>query len=163
MSNKEPKPLRRGKKFHKKIQKDWLVNAQGEVKCERVVLKTDKSKGRVDIFVDYDDPEAPIAIVEIKASDWDKMTDTAVLQNVKRQIRQIWKYIETQIVGPDYLPTGEGKDVCPDIIFPRRPKNEKRMKLIEAMFLEEGIPVVWDDESWEECKKRNLSANGNSQ
>jgi hypothetical protein len=31
------------------------------------------------------------------------------------------------------------------------------MKRVEEMFLEEGITVVWHDETIEECKKRNLS------
>ncbi|MCK4628302.1 MAG: hypothetical protein KAT56_04825 [Sedimentisphaerales bacterium] len=35
---------------------------------------------------------------------------------------------------------GEGKDVCPGIIFPKRPKDKKRMELIESLFIEEGIP-----------------------
>jgi hypothetical protein len=162
MPNKEPEPLRRGKEFHKKIQKDWLENAQGWIKCEKIVLKTNNRKGRVDIFVDDDDPEGTIALVEIKASDWDKMTDKAVRRNVRRQIRQIWDYIETQIKGPDYVPTGEKKSVCPGIIFPKRPKDEKRMKAIETMFIDEGIPVVWIDESLEECKKLNNSSGGSS-
>jgi hypothetical protein len=114
------------------------------------------------IFVDDDGPEGTIALVEIKASDWDKMTDKAVRRNVRRQIRQIWDYIETQIKGPDYVPTGEKKSVCPGIIFPKRPNDKKRMKLIETMFIDEGIPVVWNDESLEECKKRNKSSGGSS-
>jgi hypothetical protein len=158
MQKSEPEPLRRGKEFHRKIQKEWIENAQGRIKCERIVLKMNNKKGRVDVFVDDDDPEGTIAVVEIKDSDWDKMTDKAVRRNVRRQIRQIWNYIETQIKGPDYVPTGEGKSVCPGIIFPRRPRNEKRMKLIEAMFLDEGIQVVWNDESLQECKRRNLNS-----
>ena len=134
-----------------------MEDAQGIVRCERIVLKTNNKKGRVDIFVDDKDPEGTVAIVEIKASDWDKMTDKAVRRNVRRQIRQIWDYIETQIKGPDYVPTGEGKSVCPGIIFPNRPKENKRLKLIETMFFDEGIQVVWNDESLEECKRRNRS------
>lgn len=153
----EPEPLRRGKIFHRKIQKEWMEDAQGTVKCERIVLKTNDRKGRVDVFVDDDDPEGSIGIVEIKASDWDKMTDKAVRRNVRRQIKQIWDYIETQIKGPDYVPTGEGKSVCPGVIFPKRPRDDKRMKLIETLFDNEGIQVVWNDESLEECKKRNLN------
>jgi Holliday junction resolvase-like predicted endonuclease len=158
MPKNEPEPLRRGKEFHKKIQKDWLENGQGWIKCERIVLKTNNRKGRVDIFVDDEEPEGTIALVEIKASDWDRMTDKAVRRNARRQIKQIWDYIETQIKGPDYVSTGEKKSVCPGIIFPKRPKNEERMKLIETMFMDEGIPVVWNDESLEECKKRNQIA-----
>ena len=159
MPKSEPEQLLRGKEFHRKIQKDWIDNAQGIIKCERIVLKENNRKGRVDVFVDDDNPEGVIAVVEIKASDWDRMTEKAVRRNARRQIRQIWGYIETQIKGPDYVSTGEGKSVCPGIIFPRRPKDEIRLKLIEEMFFDEGIQVVWDDESPEECKRRNLNSN----
>ncbi len=56
-----------------------------------------------------------------------------------------------------YVPSGEGKDVCPGIIFPKRPRDKDRMKRIEDMFLEEGIAVVWHDETIDECKRRNRS------
>lgn len=154
-TNREPEQFKRGKTFHKKIQKNWIDTAQGRVRPERSVLKKGKRKGRVDVFIEDDDSEGIIAIVEIKASDWDKMNDRAVRRNVRRQIKQIWDYIETQIVGGEYVPTGEGKNVSPGIIFAKRPKDKELMKLIEFMFLEEGIPVVWDDESMDECRKRN--------
>jgi len=41
--------------------------------------------------------EKLVAIAEIKASEWDAMTPTAVRRNVKRQARQIWSYIESQL------------------------------------------------------------------
>ena len=157
-TRKEPIQLRRGKKFHKNIQKNWIETAQGKVKAERTILKRNKRKGRVDVFVDDDDPEGTAAIVEIKASDWDKMTDPAVRRNIRRQINQIWDYIESQITDGEYVPTGVGKSISPGIIFPRRPKNKNRLKLIEDSFLEEGITVVWDDELIEECQKRNVSS-----
>ena len=123
-SGKEPAPLRRGKAFHKKIQQDWLGTAEGTINPERSVLKQNKRKGRVDIFVDDNDPNGTIAIVEIKASGWDKMTDKAVRRNARKQIRQIWEYIETQLIGGENVETGEGKDVYPGIIFPKRPKDK---------------------------------------
>ncbi len=84
------------------------------------------------------------------------MTDEAVRRNVRRQIRQVWSYIESQIVEGEYVEDGEHKDVCPGIIFPKRPKDGERMKLIEEMFEEEGIPVVWHDETIEERKARGI-------
>ena len=146
-SSKEPEQLRRGKAFHKKIQTDWMRTAEGEVRPEKGIVKRNGRRGRVDVFVVDDAPDGTVAIVEIKASDWDRMTDTAVQRNVRRQIRQVWGYIESQIIGGEYVPTGEGKSVCPGIIFPRRPEDRDRMRLIEDLFLEEGISVVWDDES----------------
>ncbi len=133
--NKPPDQLIRGNKFHKKIQEDWKKTAEGEVKPERTIIKQSGRKGRVDIFVDDEDTEGVIAIVEIKASDWDKMTDTAVRRNVRRQIKQVWDYIESQISKGEYVKTGEGKSVSPGIIFPKRPTNKSRMKLIEDLFL----------------------------
>ena len=151
----EPTALRRGKIFHKKIQKDWIETAQGKIKAERTILKKNQRKGRVDVFVDDVDPDGTAAIVEIKASDWDKMTETAVRRNIKRQIKQIWDYIESQIINGEYVLTGVKKSISPGIIFPKRPKNQNRLRLIEESFWEDGITVVWDDESTEECQKRN--------
>ena len=83
--------------------------------------------------------------VEIKHSDWDKMMPQGVRRNVKRQARQIWRTIELQ-------PTLDG--ICPGIVFPKRPSDPKRLELIEHLFEEEGIPVVWEDEPTAERKAR---------
>ena len=107
----------------------------------------------MDIFVYDDDPGGCLAIVEIKASDWNAMTDRAVRRNVRRQIKQVWDYIEPLI--EEYVENGGGKSVSPGIIFSKRPQSKDRLKLIEESFLEEGIVAVWDDESIAECKKRN--------
>ena len=146
-NSSEPEQLIRGKAFHKKIQRDWVNTAEGNTKAERTVLKRNQRKGRVDVFVDDDDPEGTAAIVEIKASDWDRMTGVAVRRNIRRQIKQIWDYIESQIVEGVYVPTGVRKSISPGIIFQRRPKEPDRVKLIETSFWKEGITVVWDDES----------------
>ncbi len=139
----EPTQLRRGKAFHKKVQTDWLNTAEGRILIEKAITKPTGRKGRIDIFVD-DDGDKLVAVAEVKASDWDKMTDSAVRRNVIRQIKQIWDYIDSQIKTK--------KDVSPGVIFPKRPKDKARMKLIEDMFEEEGIPVVWQDETIEERK-----------
>jgi hypothetical protein len=143
--NSEPKPLRRGKEFHKKIQKEWVNTAEGEVTPEKSTIKPSGRKGRMDVFVRCD--ETLVAIAEIKVSDWDVMTLTAIRRNVKRQARQIWDYIESQ--------SELGKDVSPGVIFPKRPKDHDRINLIEQMFNEEGISVVWGDESIAERKARS--------
>lgn len=153
--NREPSQLHRGKAFHRLIQQEWEREAEGDVKSERHIRKPNGRKGRVDVFVNDDDPESSIAIVEVKATDWDKIKKKNLRRNIRRQIRQIWSYIESQILNGQYVKDGEGKDVCPGIIFPRRPKDRERMKQIEEMFEEEGIPVVWHDETIEERKMRS--------
>ncbi len=46
------------------------------------------------------------------------------------------------------------KEISPGVIFVRWPVDKERMKLIEDMFEDEGIAVVWRDESIEERKGR---------
>ena len=65
------------------------------------------------------------------------MTDSAVRRTVRRQIKQIWEYVDSQ------LP--EGKEVSPGVVFPKRPEDLSRIKLTEDILEEEGIPVVWQD------------------
>ena len=139
----EPEQLRRGKKFHKQIQDDWEQHADGQVSREKRITKTSGRRGRIDIHAKADDDS--VAVVEIKASDWDKMTLQALRRNVRRQIKQIWGYIEAEL---------QNADVSPGVIFPQRPKDRERTKLIEEIFEEDGIPVVWNDETIEERKRR---------
>ena len=145
LKKREPKQLRRGKDFHKKIQKEWLNSAEGIVKPERGILKPSGRKGRIDIFVKSD--EELVAVVEIKNSNWNAMTDEAVRRNVNRQASQIWDYIESQL--------DLGKEPTPGVIFPERPRDLDRMNLIERLFEEKGISVVWEDESTAERKARS--------
>ncbi len=108
MTSKEPTNLRRGKAFHKKIQAEWKTEAEGDVKEEKTITKPSGRKGRIDVHVGTD--EGYVAVVEINASDWDKMTLQALKRNVRRQIRQIWDYINSQLATKT--------DVCPGVVFP---------------------------------------------
>lgn len=140
----EPEQLRHGKLFHRKVQDSWLRDAEGKVTVETRVAKPDGRPGRVDIFVNPDKDDG--AIVEIKASDWDRMTPRAVRRNVRRQAKQIWDYIEPQ--------GRKGKSVSLGIIFPKRPVSPERLRLVEDLFWEQDIPVVWEDEMKEERRAR---------
>jgi hypothetical protein len=143
-SKPEPQRLRAGKEFHRQVQADWRATAQGNIEVENTTKKLGGKAGRMDVFVSEEGSEVR-AIVEIKHSDWDKMTPAAVRRNVKRQARKLWRYIESQ----------ESLDgICPGIVFPKRPRDEQRLRLIEELFEEEGIPVVWEDESVDERKAR---------
>ena len=141
----EPEPLQRGKRFHKAIQADWGQTAEGHVTIEKSITNPNGRRGRVDVFVE--DESELVAVAEIKASDWDAMTEAAVRRNVRRQIRQVWSYIDSQLDA--------GKDVSPGIIFPGRPSSPARLETIERLFEDEGIAVVWDDESIEERRARS--------
>lgn len=141
---KEPKILKKGKKFHKEIQDNWEKTAEGAIFSEHPIKKSNKRSGRVDILVDP--KEDMVAVVEIKNSDWDRMKEKNVRRNIKRQARQVWIYIESQL--------NISKDVSPGIIFSKRPKTSGRLEYIEKLFGEEGIPVVWQDETIKELKNR---------
>lgn len=140
-SRPEPANLVRGKKFHRTVQEEWLRDADGPVFIEHGTTKPNGRRGRMDVYVSPD--EGPVAVCEIKASDWDAMTERNVKRNVRRQIKQIWDYIETEL---------EKANVSAGIIFPRRPTIPGRLKQIEDLFNDEGIQVVWQDETIGERK-----------
>ncbi|MHB8967098.1 MAG: hypothetical protein ACYC57_02405 [Thermoleophilia bacterium] len=143
----EPRRLQNGKTIHKSVQEDWVQTAEGhKVKPEKQITKPSGRQGRIDIHV-ITKVDNLVAVVEIKASDWDAMKDeAAVRRNVNRQVKQIWDYIESQLE--------KGLDVSPGVIFPERPRDAERKKLIEELFDEQGVPVVWEDETIEERKER---------
>ena len=144
MTRPEPEMLRRGKDFHRAVQDDWIRTAQGEVAVEKVVKKPSGRRGRIDILAGANTES--VGVAEVKATDWDPMTESSLRRNVARQARQIWSYIESQLA--------QDKEVSPGIIFPTRPKSMERLNLIEALFEEHGIAVVWKDESTEERRAR---------
>ena len=78
--------LRKGNIFHKKIQKSWGKEAQGKVKPERPCVKPSGKKGRMDIHVEFEDEDKLVSCVEIKNTDWNRMTEQSIRRNVKRQI-----------------------------------------------------------------------------
>ena len=129
------------------MQDEWKAEADGRVEPEKRITKPGGRNGRIDVHVDCG---SDVAVVEIKMSDWDRMTPDAVRRNVRRQARQIWQYIESQLA--------EDKDVSPGVIFPRLPSDPERLDLLERLFGEEGIQVVWREETIEESRERNRRA-----
>ena len=71
--NPEPKCLRDGKAFHRKVQADWKADAEGDVRTEMTVKKDGAGTRRLDVFVSEEGSDVR-AIVEIKHSDWDKIS-----------------------------------------------------------------------------------------
>jgi len=142
----EPEILKKGKQFHQLVQAEWEKTAEGLIKTEKVMDRQKKNKGRADIFV-KEIGENLVSIVEIKNTDWDNIKLENIHRNVKRQARQIWEYIE-------YQTDSEKISVSPGLIFPKIPKDPERLKLVESLFDQECIQVVWENESIDEVKKR---------
>ena len=112
----EPSALVRGKQFEKRVKKDWKNSADGIMLMEHTINLSLKSeigsrvkRGRLDILVselgDF------ISIVEIKATNWDRIKPVNITKNLGSHQRQIWKYIKefTDI---------EKTDVCAGVIYP---------------------------------------------
>jgi hypothetical protein len=133
--------LKKGRQFHKKIQKSWGKDAQGKVKPEKPCVKPSGKKGRMDIHVEVQNEAKLVSCVEIKNTNWDQIEEKRIRVYVNKHISQVWDYIESELE--------RGKEVSPGIIFPKRPKSKEKMVLIENLFEEAGIPVVWDDETIE--------------
>ena len=97
----EPARLRRGKAFHRLIQDEWGTDRRTRDVAFREfsIIKPDGRRGRIDILID--EGEDWVAVVEVKASDWDAMKGENLRRNARRQIRQIWNYIESQLKPND--------------------------------------------------------------
>lgn len=145
--SEEPSLLKKGKQFHEHVQDEWLRTAGGRVRKEKNIPKSGKRGGRADIFVDEIGDDL-VSIVEIKNTDWDKIKLENIRRNVKRQARQLWRYID------DTQEEFHEKSVSPGIIFPKLPNDTERIKLVESLFEREFIQVAWQDESLDRVRKR---------
>jgi hypothetical protein len=137
----EPRILKRGKEFHKRVQKDWDDNAEGgRIFNEHMIPLIKKSsinhkkRGRLDIFVD--ELNDYVSVIEIKSTDWDKVKEKNRKKLLSSHRRQVWKYIE------EYIDIKK-IDVCPGIIYPKSPSTAGLKKLIEKELNDYGLQVVW--------------------
>lgn len=139
----EPKLLKAGKEFHKKVQRDWELTAKdGKVYSEHTVLlvpnkSTHKKHGRLDIFVD--NVGDFVSVIEIKSTDWDAVKPKNRKKLLGSHIRQVWHYIDRYI-------DLEKVDVCPGIIYKSPPSTPGLRKDIEEYLNERGLQVVWYEE-----------------
>ena len=78
------------------------------------------------------------AVVEVKSSDWDRMADRAVRRNVRRQVKQIWDYVESELASD--------REPCPGVIFSKKLADSEQAAYVETEFNDYGIQVVWDGE-----------------
>ena len=96
----EPELLRRGKEFHRLVQADWA----GEIEKATVRLEHSiqflqalnsckrRRRGRLDIFVDQ--IAVLVTIVEIKATDWDRVLSRNRRKLLAAHRRQVMHYVD---------------------------------------------------------------------
>ena len=140
----EPEQLRRGKIFQKIVQEDFKrTSKNGIVLLEEFVSfekleEIKQQSGRMDILItelsDF------VTILEIKATDWDKIKPQNIKKNLYKHQKQLFNYVD-KFVNVDKT------DVCIGIIYPDLPKREGLRQLIEN-YLDEhyGVPAYWYSE-----------------
>ena len=138
----EPKQLRRGKQFHRTVQRHFeRYGIDGVVRAEKSVSLTIGlscvRKGRIDVLVD--ELGDFVAVFEIKATDWNRVKAKNVVRNLWSHQRQLFKYVDeyTEVMG---------SGVCLGIIYPRPPRGDSLREKIETYLAEYGVPAYWFSE-----------------
>lgn len=129
------KRIRKGRKFEKWERSYWNSKLNSAAEFEASTDWQGKH-GRVDIRLGLD-KDGQVVIVEIKATDWDKIKEDRVRQNAMRHAHQIWRYIDAHL---------NPSDVVPAIVYPAPPKTPARKEQVEEILNERGIQVVWREE-----------------
>lgn len=141
----EPSQLRRGKAFHTRVQQDWLGTIEGQpVRIEKYVRtglpaigQRQHRRGRMDIFVDRTGDF--VTVVEIKATNWERVKLANRRKLLAAHCRQVFKYVDT------YLDR-ERVNVCAGIIYPKPPRQRSVRVEIEEFLNANALQVVWYEE-----------------
>ena len=129
------KRVGRGRKFEEWERSHWKGGINDDAEFEASTQWNGK-RGRVDIRLRMDEA-GQIVIVEIKATDWDRMKANRMRPNALRHANQIWRYIEAHL---------KPSDVIPAIVYSSPPKTPGRKEQVESLLNERGIQVVWREE-----------------
>jgi len=140
----EPELLKRGKKFQKIVQQDFTNNTRDGIAIREETISFKglneimQKSGRMDILItelgDF------VTILEIKATDWDRIDSKNVKRNLYRHQKQLFNYVD-KYLNIDKL------DVCLGIIYPKPPRKKRLRQVIEK-YLDDnyGVPAYWYNE-----------------
>jgi hypothetical protein len=131
--------MHRGRKFEEWERSYWTGDGNEDIGFETPTRWKGK-RGRIDIRL-ADAKEGRIVVVELKASDWDKMSPHRVRSNALRHARQIWRYIEAELLQGQENTGSQG--ILPAIVYSTEPKTPGRKDTVETILKERGIQVVW--------------------
>jgi hypothetical protein len=127
--------VNRGRKFEEWERSHWNSKLNSAREFE-AATEWEGKRGRVDIRLKLEE-DGNIVIVEIKATNWDKIKQDRVRSTALRHARQIWRYIEAHLTP---------LDVTAAIVYPSPPLLPGRKEQIEDIFDEKAIQVVWREE-----------------
>ncbi len=102
------------------------------------------ARGRVNLAFVTDDRERMLVIIEIKATDWDKLRVGRVKRNIQRHIRQLLAYLDTAI---SELEAGQWEGVAGALLYPSRPASPETLPCIQAAADKQAVMVTWYDEA----------------
>ncbi len=128
--------VRCGREFEASEKARWSHISEDHIHFEApTVLRA--RRGRVDIKID--EGLDYIAVIEIKATNWDRLAPARLRPTALRHARQIWRYVE------DFLDT-KGKEVCPALVYQFEPREPGIRKEVEEILNGRLIQVVWRKE-----------------
>lgn len=146
MKTREPVNLRKGKEFQKIVQADYKNDSiDGEVGIEEFVSFKNVSgikqkSGRMDIIIHNAAGDNYVMIMEIKATDWDKIKQENIKRNIYRHSKQLYNYIDKFMTINKY-------DVGLALLYPEPPKKEGLKEFIEKCAMDiYSFPVYWYNE-----------------
>jgi len=111
-------------------------------------------RGRIDVLAIIDDGDERVAvIIELKASDWTAQSPEQVRRKGARHAAQLYSYqghLTNQMWDEDaqaWAPDGEVQAVQMWLVYERRPIDPDVAAAIEEQLGEDGISVLWFDET----------------
>ena len=122
----------RGRKFEVCERAEWAHEAE-KLDFEASTEWKDKS-GRIDIKINEED--GSISIVELKATDWDRIKRSRIRTTALRHARQVWRYVNDAVLT-------ESREVCAGVVYEREPSDEIVREEVEAALNERLLQVVW--------------------
>ena len=148
--------IRQGRKFEAWEREQWN-NKLNSAKETEVWTKWQGKGGRIDIRLQLEEDDEgrdTVIIVETKATNWDKIKDHRVGLTARKHVKQIWRYIEDVLEPrkedhPDITEEALIKlkfRATPAVVYPASPTTPGRKEMIEEIFEEECIQVVWREE-----------------
>lgn len=144
-TRREPRQLQRGKAFHRRVQEDWAGTIEQQpIRIEQVLalgLRPGcpglQRRGRMDIFVGQTGDF--VTVVEIKATNWERVRKANRRKLLASHCRQVFKYVDT------YLDR-EKVNVCAGIIYPRPPRKRSIRVEVEEFLNANALQLVWYEE-----------------
>jgi len=87
-----------------------------------------------------------LVIIEIKATNWNKIRADRLMRNLRRHLHQLQEYLDTAI---EEMETGQWGGVAGALLYPARPASNETTEAIERIAGEQAIMVTWyEDVDW---------------